>query len=114
MKWSDSALLLSMIDLLAVPSLWWEPQGRVVAEAGLADIPVLTTGHGGLGEGIGRDASGWVVPATATAWHEFFEGYLAEGGNPLPMVERAGTSSSATQAEVIASLLEAKGDRTVG
>ncbi len=89
--------LLGRVDLLAVPSVWWEPQGRVVGEAGLAGVPVVTTGRGGLAESIGRDAAGWIVPADDNAWTAFFRSLVA-GTARSPTA--AGTVERVTTAQV--------------
>ena len=48
------------IDLLIVPSLWNEPAGRVVFEAGLYNIPSVVSNRGGLPEMTGFGSSGWI------------------------------------------------------
>lgn len=49
--------------LLVVPSLWFEPAGRVVPEALLAGVPVLATRSGSLPEQLGKGGFLFDVPA---------------------------------------------------
>lgn len=53
-------IFFSDIDVLVVPSLWNEPAGRVVFEAGLYNIPSIVSNRGGLPEMTGYGSSGWV------------------------------------------------------
>jgi glycosyltransferase involved in cell wall biosynthesis len=51
---------LSGIDLLIVPSLWNEPAGRVVFEAGICGVPSIVADRGGLPELAGYGNRGWI------------------------------------------------------
>ena len=54
-------LLFQGADVCVIPSLY-EPFGIVALEAMAAGAPVVTTGAGGLGEIVGNDGSGVIVP----------------------------------------------------
>ena len=49
------------VDVVVVPSLWEEPLGMVAVEACANNIPVITTGEGGLKEIIKEGVNGWIV-----------------------------------------------------
>ena len=49
------------IDVLIVPSLWYEPMGRVVIEAYAHGIPVMVHGAGGLLELVRQGETGLVI-----------------------------------------------------
>jgi glycosyltransferase involved in cell wall biosynthesis len=51
---------------VVVPSTWDEPFGRVAAEALAHGRPVITSGHGGLGE-IVDHTTGWITGSDPTA-----------------------------------------------
>ncbi len=46
-------------SILVVPSIWWEPQGRVVAEARRHGLPVVVSDSGGLAEQAHHDEAVW-------------------------------------------------------
>jgi glycosyltransferase involved in cell wall biosynthesis len=52
--------LFEKIDVLAVPSLWHEPFGRVAIEALAWGIPVIASQRGGLPEIIQPGVNGWL------------------------------------------------------
>jgi glycosyltransferase involved in cell wall biosynthesis len=52
--------LFEKIDVLAVPSLWHEPFGRVAIEAMAWGIPVIASRRGGLPEIIQPGVNGWL------------------------------------------------------
>ncbi len=52
--------LFEKIDVLAVPSLWHEPFGRVAIEAMAWGIPVIASQRGGLPEIIRPGKNGWL------------------------------------------------------
>jgi glycosyltransferase involved in cell wall biosynthesis len=52
--------LFEKIDVLAVPSLWHEPFGRVAIEAMAWGIPVIASRRGGLPEIVQPGVSGWL------------------------------------------------------
>lgn len=56
----DMASVFKQTALLLVPSLWFEPSARVVAEALLAGIPVLAMDSGGIKEQL--NDGGFVFP----------------------------------------------------
>jgi glycosyltransferase involved in cell wall biosynthesis len=52
--------LFEKIDVLAVPSLWHEPFGRVAIEAMAWGIPVIASRRGGLPEIVQPGVNGWL------------------------------------------------------
>jgi glycosyltransferase involved in cell wall biosynthesis len=53
-------ILFEKIDVLAVPSLWHEPFGRVAIEAMAWGIPVIASLRGGLPEIVQPGVNGWL------------------------------------------------------
>lgn len=51
-------VLYSQCDLLAVPSLWHEPQGRIIVEAATYGIPVVAAASGGIPEFVHKHRIG--------------------------------------------------------
>jgi glycosyltransferase involved in cell wall biosynthesis len=78
------------IDLLVVPSLWWENSPLVVLEALAAGVPVVASRTGGVPE-IVPDGAGLLVPpgdvaALRTALEDVIEGRrLSDALDPLPL-----------------------------
>lgn len=56
----QSDFFYDQIHCLVVPSLWNEPLGMVAVEGILREIPVLTTGKGGLSDIIINNKNGWI------------------------------------------------------
>lgn len=56
------------IDILAVPSLWKEPFGRVIIEAFSFGIPVIANEIGGAKELVSQDR-GWLVKQDVASWN---------------------------------------------
>jgi glycosyltransferase involved in cell wall biosynthesis len=54
----DVARILAGLDVLVVPSLWWESFSLVVREGFLAGVPVVASGHGAMAEAIEHGVSG--------------------------------------------------------
>jgi glycosyltransferase involved in cell wall biosynthesis len=52
------------IDFLIVPSLWFEPMGRVVIEAYSNGVPVIVNGVGGLTELVTQNETGIITDIT--------------------------------------------------
>lgn len=48
----DLPKVLAGIDLLVVPSIWWESFCLTIREGALAGIPVLASDHGAMGEAV--------------------------------------------------------------
>lgn len=53
--------LLKRMDIMIVPSLWYEPFGRVVIDSYKYSMPVITTGNGGLKELIKDGKTGYIT-----------------------------------------------------
>ncbi|MGF1447143.1 MAG: glycosyltransferase [Pikeienuella sp.] len=53
------ATLLAQVDMVVVPSLWHEPQSRVLIEAPAAGVPVLASRRGGSTEVVEGYRTGW-------------------------------------------------------
>ena len=63
----DMRPIYGRAKVLLALSLWWESFGRVAAEAIMNDIPVITSGSGGLPEAVGE--AGFVIKF-GTALHK--------------------------------------------
>ena len=59
--WTPAAEFFPSIDLLVVPSIWPDPQPRVVFESFMHGVPVVGTFAGGIPEQIDEDRTGWLV-----------------------------------------------------
>jgi glycosyltransferase involved in cell wall biosynthesis len=60
---------MSAARALLVPSLWYEPSGRVVLEAYAAGVPVVASRIGGLPEIVDDNVSGLLVePGDRNGW----------------------------------------------
>jgi glycosyltransferase involved in cell wall biosynthesis len=70
--WTDAVeALYQALDVLAVPSQWEEPFGRVSVEAQACGVPVLLSNVGGLPETLEPGVTGELVAAGAVeAWSE--------------------------------------------
>jgi glycogen(starch) synthase len=60
--YSKPSTFFATIDVLAVPSLWEEPLGRVIYEAYAHGIPVIVSRAGGMPEIVDEGRTGYVVP----------------------------------------------------
>jgi glycosyltransferase involved in cell wall biosynthesis len=61
--------MLSQVDVVAVPSLWYETFSLIVHEAFAADRPVIASGLGALGEVVRDGVDGLsVLPGDVDAW----------------------------------------------
>lgn len=58
----DISNVLSEIDVLVAPSLWYEVSPLVIQEAFLAGIPVITTAIGGMAELVTDGINGFTIP----------------------------------------------------
>ncbi|MHA1305361.1 MAG: glycosyltransferase, partial [Candidatus Heimdallarchaeaceae archaeon] len=54
----EIANVLSEIDILIVPSIWFENSPLVIHEAALAKIPIITTNIGGMAEYVKNEVNG--------------------------------------------------------
>ncbi len=54
--------LLAEIDVLVVPSLWWENSPLTISEAFLAGVPVVVSDIGGMAEMVQEGVNGFRVP----------------------------------------------------
>lgn len=59
--------VLSRAELIVVPSLWHEPQSRVLVESAVYGVPVIAARTGGSPEIVEGHATGWTYEATDTA-----------------------------------------------
>jgi glycosyltransferase involved in cell wall biosynthesis len=87
--------VLSTIDLLALPSVWWENSPLTVLEALAAGIPVIASAVGGVPELVSHDDTGLLVPpsdpeALRNALEDVAEGRRLRGGrDPVPLLTAA-------------------------
>jgi glycosyltransferase involved in cell wall biosynthesis/GT2 family glycosyltransferase len=87
----DQPRVLAAIDLLALPSVWWENSPLTVLEALAAGIPVVASAIGGLPEIVADGDTGLLVPASdVEALRRALEDVtggrvLAEGREPVPL-----------------------------
>jgi glycosyltransferase involved in cell wall biosynthesis len=61
--WTRSEDFFPHIDALVVPSIWPDPQPRVVFEAYMHGVPVIGANAGGIPEQIDEDRTGWLFDA---------------------------------------------------
>jgi glycosyltransferase involved in cell wall biosynthesis/GT2 family glycosyltransferase len=87
----EQARVLSGLDLLALPSVWWENSPLTVLEALAAGIPVVASAIGGLPEIVAHGDTGLLVPASDVealrrALEDVTEGRLLAGArDPVPL-----------------------------
>jgi len=92
----DQPRVLSSIDGLVVPSVWWENSPLTVLEALAAGVPVVASAVGGLPEIVRQDDTGLLVPpadagALARALQDVTEGRrLASAREPVTQITVAG------------------------
>jgi glycosyltransferase involved in cell wall biosynthesis len=73
------AEVLAQIDVLVVPSRWFENAPVTLDEAALAQIPVVVAGHGGMAEWTRRRANGLTFrPGDAVDLRAALERFVAE------------------------------------
>jgi glycosyltransferase involved in cell wall biosynthesis len=71
---ADRSIIFDQIDVLLVPSLWYEPYGRVASEAIWSGIPALVSKIGGLIEAA-PNSDFWVEDFTSISnWDTFLNG----------------------------------------
>ena len=84
--------VLSSIDLLVLPSVWWENSPLTVLEALAAGIPVVASAIGGLPEIVAHEDTGLLVPpgdagALLKALEDVTEGRrLAAARHPVTLI----------------------------
>jgi glycosyltransferase involved in cell wall biosynthesis len=59
----DVGAILSRMDVLVVPSLWYEAFGLTIREAFLARVPVVTANHGAMAEAVEDGRTGLLFEA---------------------------------------------------
>jgi glycosyltransferase involved in cell wall biosynthesis len=68
---ADLWTTLSEVDLIAVPSLWYENQPLTILEAFAANVPVIASNIGALPELVEDERTGWLVePGDVDAWRQ--------------------------------------------
>lgn len=91
--------ILDRVDVLAVPTQWAEPFGRVAAEARAAGLPVLASRAGGLPESLdghphARFVDDYVSPAGWTRalreWRDAWEPVAVGAGIASPVADVVG------------------------
>jgi glycosyltransferase involved in cell wall biosynthesis len=98
------AQVLERIDVLALPSIWWENSPLVVLEARAAGVPVVASRVGGVPELVEDAVSGRLVPpgdpgALRAALDEVVSGRALAG--PLPPVPVRTVSDEARELEAL-------------
>ncbi len=82
--WVKVEEFFSTVDILAVPSLWEEPLGRIVLEAHSFGLPVLISKVGGMGIWLQEGVNGWGIhPADPQSLERALRAYMA-GPPPEP------------------------------
>jgi glycosyltransferase involved in cell wall biosynthesis len=59
----DLPAILAELDVLVVPSLWYEAFGLTIREAHLAGVPVVTANHGAMAEAVQDGRTGLLFQA---------------------------------------------------
>ncbi|QRN96389.1 glycosyltransferase family 4 protein [Archangium violaceum] len=68
---ADVRPLYAAMDVLAMPSEWLEPFGRVSIEAQACGVPVLGSRMGGIPETLREGETGWLLPpGDVAAWRD--------------------------------------------
>jgi glycosyltransferase involved in cell wall biosynthesis len=55
--------ILENLDIVIIPSIWYEVFSLIVLEAALAGVPVIASDLGGLAENVRMHQAGWLFPA---------------------------------------------------
>lgn len=56
---SNVVTLMSMVDVVVIPSRWWENSPVIIDEARAAGVPMLVSNHGGMKEKVVDAGYGW-------------------------------------------------------
>jgi glycosyltransferase involved in cell wall biosynthesis len=104
--------LLSGLDLVVVPSLWWENSPLVALEALASGVPVVASATGGLPELVSDGISGLLVPPgdagrLQDALWAVISGRALSGALPPLPIRTAGEEADAL-AELYASLIPSR------
>ena len=85
---------LAEIDLIAIPSLWYETSSLIIQEAFAADVPVMASRLGGMVEKIENNVNGLLVdPGSIVHWQQQLSllidnpNKLAQFRNHIPYVQ---------------------------
>lgn len=97
--------VLAGLDVLVVPSLWFENSPLTIHEAYLAGLPVVASGHGGMAELVADGKSGLHFPpgdarALAAALRRLLEepGLLERLRRGIPQVKQIGQDAADMEA----------------
>jgi len=111
----DADALYRGLDVLVVPSLWWENAPLTIREAALAGIPVLGSNLGGMAESIAHFGNGLLFEAGSAAdlanrllslvEDEMLWRRLARGGVAPPTIEEHARAIEGHYAELMAARL---------
>lgn len=106
--------LYDRADIIVVPSVWYEPQSRVLVEAAMWGLPVIASDRGGNRELVETHRTGWLYdPDAPDALLALMQRAMrhwsdpAEAENPFPGLDRfAGTAEQSRYYERLEAVLE--------
>ena len=85
---------LAEIDLIAIPSLWYETSSLIIQEAFAANVPVMASRLGGMVEKVKDNVNGFLVdPGSVVHWQQQLSllidnpDKLAQFRNHIPYVQ---------------------------
>ena len=86
--------LMQAVDVVVVPSIWWENSPIVIQEALRNRIPIICSDIGGMAEKVRQGLDGWHIPVGDAAALAALLARLAS--DPQQVVAMAGTMRAAT------------------